>query len=248
LINIKPLYDRLWAEAQSHFAAGVVQVDQHLLRRSADRRMGITLVARPGAEVTTQVAALIRELRELEPYQYFYRADELHVTVLTLVSASEAFDIRRAPLAEYQSLFADLFRREPCISIRFNGVTASPGAILAQGYAEGDALNRLRDRLRQALARAGLAESLDSRYRISTAHATLMRFQTQPCDLHRLVAWLSATRERDFGRAVVEDIEFVANDWYMSRERVTTLATYSLQPHRVAGDLRCATYDQIEPL
>ena len=72
----------MWSESVDQFAAGEVQIDHHLLRRATDRRRGITLIARPGPETTARVAGLAAELCDLEPKQYFYRPDELHVTVV----------------------------------------------------------------------------------------------------------------------------------------------------------------------
>jgi 2'-5' RNA ligase len=228
-ITAAQVYERLWGEAMARFAAGALQVDPHLVRREADRRTGITLLARPGADVLEQVGELAAELRAIEPEQYFYRPDELHLTVLALVSASEAFRLEQAPLARYHAVLGELFSRARPFRIRFHGITASPGAVMIQGYVEGEYLNQLRDMIRQALGRAGLAGSLDTRYQIVTAHMTMMRFRSQPRDLAQLVQALVAARERDLGSAWIDRIEFVANDWYMAHDRVKRLACYSLQ-------------------
>jgi len=224
----QPVYERMWAEAAGRFARGQVQVDQHLLRRAADRRTGITLIARPSAATIARVGELVAELRGQEPGQYYYRPDELHITVLTLVSASESFALGQAPIAAYQAALGHIFEHASPFRLHFRGVSASPGAVVIQGYADGDRLNLLREPIRQALARAGLAGGLDTRYRIVTAHTTFMRFQAQPADLARLARQLRAARERDFGSTLVERIEFVANDWYMSHDRVQVLAAYHL--------------------
>jgi 2'-5' RNA ligase len=222
------VYDRMWAEATARFASGDVQIDDHLRERDADRRRGLTLIVRPSPETLARVVELIAELREREPEQYFYRADELHVTVLSLVPASEAFVLDEVAVAAFGVPLTELFERSRRFRIRFAGVAVSAGAALIQGYAEGDHLNQLRDAIRRKLAAAGLADGLDVRYRIVTAHATFMRFAAPPRDLLSLTARLLAARTHDFGKTWVEQIDLVANDWYMAHDRVQVLATYPL--------------------
>jgi len=224
----RQVYDQLWAEIGERLAAGAVAIDRHLSEREADRRRGITLIARPGPQATERIAGLIGELRAQEPEQYFYRPDELHVTVMTLVSASDSFDLSRTPLAAYQLILAGLLAQFRPFRIDFRGVTAGPGAVLVQGFAEGDRLNQLRETLRRALGRAGLGESLDTRYRIVTAHTTVMRFRAPLRAPQQLTMRLRAARKRDFDSTPVDRLDFVYNDWYMSHDRVRVLATYPM--------------------
>jgi 2'-5' RNA ligase len=108
-------------------------------------------------------------------------------------------------------------------------VTASPDTVFVFGYAENDALNTLRDRLRDELTRAGLGEPLDRRYRIATTHSTILRFQSQPENLPDLIRFLESARARDLGAFTVDGVEFTFNDWYMSHDVVQSLAFYPLR-------------------
>jgi 2'-5' RNA ligase len=112
--------------------------------------------------------------------------------------------------------------------MHFTGVTASPDCVMVCGHSDGDALNVLRDRLREQLAQAGLGASLDRRYRILAAHVTVLRFCTQPPNLPALAAFLTSLRDHDLGTFRVDQVEFVTNDWYMSHDRVEVLARYPL--------------------
>jgi 2'-5' RNA ligase len=225
----RQVYDRLWDEINERLAAGAVAIDRHLLEREADRRRGITLIARPGPQAAARIAGLIGELRAQEPEQYFYRPDELHITIMTLVSASDSFDLNHTPLAAYQSILAGLLAQFCPFRIDFRGITAGPGAVLVQGFVESDRLNQLREAIRCDLGRADLGENLDTRYRIVTAHTTVMRFRAPLRDPQQLAVRLRAARERDFDSALVDRLDFVFNDWYMSRDRVRVLATYPLR-------------------
>ncbi len=74
----------------------------------------------------------------------------------------------------------------------------------------------------------GLAEALDRRYRIVTAHSTILRFARQPQNLPELVQFLQAARARDFGTFEIDHVDFVLNDWFMSHDKVVVLARYPL--------------------
>jgi hypothetical protein len=119
--------------------------------------------------------------------------------------------------------------------IHFCGFTASPAALLVQGFPGAaaeqeplDPLNTLRDALRAAIHAVGLGANLDCRYRISTCHMTAMRFAQQPDDLERLAAKVESLRDYDFGHSLAAEVHLVENDWYMTHDRVRALHTYRL--------------------
>jgi hypothetical protein len=222
------IYDRLWAQALDAFRAGNVKIDPFLCDLTHDARRGITLVARPDAPTQARIMALIDEIRAITPDQYFYRADELQITVLSLISANPNFDEAVVPFDAYKSLFARLLPRVQPFRITYECVTASPEAIMIGGTSEDDALNDLRDLLREELPAAGLTGTMDFRYKLVTAHSSIMRFKTVPDNLPALIDLLSTWHERSLGSYVVDHVDFMLHDWYMSRENSTRLARYEL--------------------
>lgn len=225
----RQIYDRLWTEAQEWFAAGRVRLDPHLPDRSGDDRRGLSLIIRPDAPATARIMAVVERLREVAPEQHIYRADELHITALSLIGAAPGFDLDAVPLERYRAALSEVFGKTAPFAVHFFGLTASPDSVMICGDAPGDALNRLRDRLRDRLAAAGLGATLDRRYRSVTAHMTILRFQAPPRDLPGLAARLAALRAHDFGHFDVERVDLVTNNWYMSHDAVTVLAQYALQ-------------------
>ncbi len=220
------VYDRLWAEAQELFAAGRVKTDPYLLDRSNDPRRGLSLIIRPTPDMIARLSVVIDELNAIIPGQHVYRPDELHVTLLALINASADFDLDAVPLDRYRAVLGERFAQEQPFTICFSGVTASPDTVLVCG--QSDALNGLRDRLRDDLTRAELGETLDRRYRIVTAHSTVLRFQSQPDHLPELMRYLAAQRTRDLGAFEVARVAFTCNDWYMSHDVVRVLETFDL--------------------
>uniref|UniRef100_UPI002C41F4D6 2'-5' RNA ligase family protein n=1 Tax=Aggregatilinea sp. TaxID=2806333 RepID=UPI002C41F4D6 len=136
------IYDHLWANARAAFDAGEIVPDPWL-GRGDDTRRGLTLIARPDAPTRERIAAFIEDLQGCAPDQYFYRPDQLHITVLALVAASEAFDLARVPVAQYETALADLFAGCAPFRVRIDQVVAAPDAVIVCGDADGGALNAL---------------------------------------------------------------------------------------------------------
>jgi 2'-5' RNA ligase len=227
--SLQEHYDAIWAQAQAAFAANSPSLDPQLANKAADRRRSATLLIRPGPAVAANVAQVLERLRELEPQQYYYQPEELHVTVLSLWTGTDQPEPYFAQLPAYRQAISAALDGAPAMTIRFDGVTASPAAVLVQGFPDGPELNNLRDRLRDAITAAGLGHTLDGRYRISAAHMTAVRFYRPLQNLPRLTAALQALRRCNFGVTQVGEIQLVENDWYMSHDRVRVLQTYPLE-------------------
>jgi len=222
------IYDRLWAEALTHFEKGQVVVDPILRDKAADRRLGLSVIGRPALDVCQRFAAFLDQLKQVAPEQYFYRASEYHLTVLSLFTATEEFGAHWADRATYRAAVDQALHNGHPFSVRYEGITASNSAVMIQGFAQGSHLDRLRAALRDALRAFGLGAGLDQRYAIETAHSTVLRFSSQPKDMPQLLALMEAHRAADFGVSTFNKLQLVKNDWYMSAGRVEILAEYSL--------------------
>lgn len=226
--RLRARYDRLWSEAIGRIRAGGVETDSVLAAGTPDRRRGLSLIARPSPSVRRRVAAFLDGLREIEPEQHYYAPSELHVTVLSLFTATVDHAPLLARTVRYASAADAAMRRAAPFRIRFAGVTATPGAILVQGFFEDDALDDLRDSLRRQLRAVALAEGVDTRYRAETAHVTVARFCAPLRDGERLAARIERARRRLFGTTIVRSVSLVENDWYMTRRTTRTVKRYRL--------------------
>lgn len=221
-------YDAIWENAAQHILCEGVQTDAHLLNRADDARRGLTLVVQPESLVRARVVDFLQELATVLPGQHVYAPESLHLTVLSLISASAQLQLSHELLGRYQHVVAQAVQGVRPLRVRFYGITASPSAVLIQGFPEADELNRLRDSLRAAAHALGLGDGLDVRYRITTAHMTVLRFVRQPPARQAMIEALGAYRHYDFGATSFDTLQLVTNDWYMSPDRVERLATYQL--------------------
>ncbi len=227
--SLNRLYGSLWEDARNYFAHGQVETDAHLADRAGDRRRGLTVLARPSPPVIAQFSTLVRQLAEIAPDQYFYQPAEFHVTILSLFTATEDCEPYLARLPIYLAALQSVLPSAERFTLTFQGITASRSCVMVQGFPQGTQLQRVRAGLRQALRARGFGRDLDQRYRITTAHSTVMRFRTQPPGLARLLEALGHYRDYDFGQMTVERLQLTKNDWYMSASETEILAEYSLR-------------------
>jgi 2'-5' RNA ligase len=226
--RLRARYDQWWSEAVGKIRAGKVESDPVLEARVQDRRRGLTVIARPTPAVRQRAAMFLGQLRQIEPAQYYYTSSEFHLTVLSLFTATAKHEPFFAKTEQYVSAVDSVLRKVAPFRIEFEGVTASPGTVMIQGFFETDALNDLRDALRSQLKLRGLADGVDRRYRLESAHVTVARFRAPLRESERFAAVLEQVRQRSFGATTVRNLSLVKNDWYMSHRVTETLKRYRL--------------------
>jgi 2'-5' RNA ligase len=227
-MNRLQIYQQLWTEAMGAFERGSPQIDPNVSGKENDLRRGVTLAFRPSPSVQVKVKNLLGRLAGVAPGQYFYRTEELHVTVLSIISGTELWRREIRQLAACRAVINDALLRQPSFKIHFQGVTASPGTVMIQGFPAGNALERVRDELRRAFTRNGLGDRLDRRYKITTAHMTIMRFGRPDADWKQLAALLAENRDTDFGEMEVNRLQLIWGDWYASANVARILQEYPL--------------------
>ena len=226
--DLRAHYDAMWTGAWPHVAAGVVDLETHLTG-GRDPGRGLTVIARPGPALAARCAAVQdRIVAAGGPAQIPQAQADLHLTVLSLFSVTEEFAPHLAYLDAYAAGTRAAVAGLPAFDVDFTGITISRGAVVACGFPRDDTLAVLRSRLRDALRARGLGASLDERYRLVTAHMTLLRFAAPPRDPARLAAALAELRDAPLGTMRVDAVELVVNDWYMSSEALEVVERLAL--------------------
>jgi 2'-5' RNA ligase len=228
----KPIevYEMLWNENFPAISRGDVEIDPYITNPGSDHRRGLTLIFRPAAGLLTSILEFLSEIQEIEPHQYFYSSSNLHFTVLPLFTATPDYQARYAELALYENAVQDAILGASAFSLEITGLTVSRGAVMVCGYSDSEVLNAIRDNLRQDLNGRGLSTGLDQRYRLVTAHSTIMRFSTALHNPQAFACFLLENRNRNFGSFEVTELQLVKNDWYMSQQHTPVIATYPLRP------------------
>lgn len=222
------IYEKLWNDAVFAFQRGEPKLDRHLPDKAGDLRRGVTLLFRPPPEVRDTVADFMSQFAEVCPGQYFYQPEELHITLLSVITTSELWEQEMDRFQKCRPLIGRTLTAQRPFRIKFHGVTASPDSILVQGFPLDDGLTAIRTALRETFASAGFGDMLDRRYKVTAAHITIMRF-CRPCpNIQRLVAFLKENRQTNFGECEIRKIELIFGDWYASANTVKTLEQYEL--------------------
>lgn len=210
-MNLKEHYNRLYVDSIEKIKNNHYSID-NLIDSSSDNRFGITVLIRPSLEVKNKIQGFLTELKKSNPNQYYYPNLDIHITVLSIISCHNGYDLKTISIPEYSKIIQKSIEDIKDLEIHFQGVTASNSDIMVQGFINNNSLDQLRNNLRRNFKNSELQQSIDSRYAIQTAHSTVMRFREKIIDKNALLKTLEEYRDFDFSQFKVEKIELVHND------------------------------------
>jgi 2'-5' RNA ligase len=225
-MNLTEHYNQLYTESVSKIASENYEID-HLIDSKSDNRFGITLVIRPDEQTKNNIQTFLTELKNIDPNQYFYSNEDIHVTLMSIISCYDGFNINNICIDDYIQLIKAAVGKQEAFKIQFKGITASSSCILIQGFLT-ETLNQIRDQIRFTFKNATLQQSIDKRYTIQTAHSTVVRFRKALQNIPDFLQVLEKYRNFDFGTFEVKKIELVHNDWYQRAEFVHKLHDFEL--------------------
>ncbi|OAD41554.1 2'-5' RNA ligase family protein [Polaribacter atrinae] len=218
-MNLESHYKKLYNESINKISSDNYEIDD-LIDSNKDNRFGITLLIRPSIEIKEKIQKFIKEIKKIEPNQYFYPNSDIHITVMSIISCYDGFDIKKIDLAKYIELTEKCLFEKKDMNITFRGITASTSGIMVQGFMDNNELNEIRDRLRKEFKNSNLEQSLDKRYSIQTAHSTIVRFRKELSQKGKLLEFLDENINYEFGTFKVNEFELVYNDWYQREKYV----------------------------
>ena len=226
-MNLQEHYNELYKQSSEAILAGNYKLDSQINDQN-DSRFGITLLIRPNETIKANIQLFLNELKAIDSLQYYYPNSDIHITAMSIISCYEGFSLDKVSIPDYVEIIQKSLLDLNEIKIEFRGVTASPSAIMIQGFPTDESLNNLRDKLRENFKKSTLEQSIDSRYAISTAHVTVVRFQEKLQTPEKLIAITEKFRDFDFGTFTVDKIELVYNDWYQREKKTIQLADFYL--------------------
>ena len=221
-MDLKKHYDTLYKESIEKMVDDTYHIE-HEIDSLSDHRFGLTLLIRPDSPTKNNIRHFLNELEAIDPDQYYYPDSDIHVTVLSIISCYDGFDWTTISLPDYVAIIEKSLAGIKEVKINFQGITASPSAIMLQGFPATNSLDDLRNNLRANFKASGLEESIDKRYAIQTAHSTVARFRKPIDNKEKLLAILEKYRDFSFGTFKVDSYYLVYNDWYQRKKRVKEL-------------------------
>ncbi len=109
-------------------------IDPWLSDRAADRRRGLSLIFTLRL-ASRNISFALGKLCEVEPGQYYYPAQDMHVTVIDLIRATPDFALTPEEEAAYVSAVKLAVEGGHPFEVAFRGLVASGSAVMAAGFA-----------------------------------------------------------------------------------------------------------------
>ncbi|MBO3097937.1 AKAP7-like phosphoesterase domain-containing protein [Gelidibacter pelagius] len=226
-MNLTEHYNKLYKESIGEISSDNYEIDP-MLHAENDQRFGMSLLIKPPMAVKNEIQKFLEELKSIEPDQYYYPNSDIHITVISVVSCYDGLKLSNLNVPEYIELIEKSLENAQHMTINCKGITASPSCIMIQGFIEGNGLNEIRDNLRRNFKDSNLEQSIDERYLIQTAHATVFRFSEQLKEKEEFLALVDKYRNHDFGTFKVNTMELSYNDWYHREGLVTKLHEFKM--------------------
>jgi len=223
-MNLPEHYNKLYQDSIQKIKSDTYQID-NLIDSSLDNRFGITLLIRLDKQIRDAIHKFLSDLKMVEPDQYYYPDSDIHVTVMSIISCYDGFELTQINVMDYVEIIKKSIANEKKIQIEFRGITASPSCILIQGFLKDDTLTTIRNNLRTNFRNSNLEQTLDKRYSIQTA----IRFRTSLTQKDKFIKVLDSYRDFNFGTFEVDSLELVYNDWYHSAKHEKELYRFEIK-------------------
>jgi 2'-5' RNA ligase len=230
-MDVKQHYLTMWKDSFSKFAEGKFEIDKSI--NSEDNRRGITLVVRPDEKRKKTIRHFLEELKSIEPNQYYYPDSDFHITILSIISCYDRFNLEKINIEKYVGTIENALKEFCAFDVCFKGITASPSCIMLQGFADWEMINLLRESIRNSFHNSGLEISIDKRYVIKAMHSTVMRFAEAITRKDEFLKVLEKYRDYEFGKCTINEIEFVYNDWYVCDKNTKVLRGFLLKSDKI---------------
>lgn len=220
-------YNKLFNESLDKFKNNYFEYDK-FLDSSMDKRYGITLVIRPSEQVKENILKIQNEIKKLTKDQYFYPLEDLHITLLPIISCEENFSLDHINIGLYIKLIENALNDFKRFKIEFKGITASASCLMIKGFPVDNSLENIRDSLRKSFKKSDLYNSIDKRYILKSAHITFLRFKNPINNVDSFIDILKYYQNIDLGFADINQIEIYFNDWYFKSNNSVLLYKFKL--------------------
>jgi 2'-5' RNA ligase len=147
---------------------------------------------------------------------------------LSIISCYKGFDPAQITVPDYVEMIKKSLPGHRRFEILFRGITASSSCIMIQGFPNNNMLTDIRESLRGNFKKSNLQQTIDQRYSICAAHATVARLRKKLTKKEEYFNVLNNYREYYFGTSEVASVELVSNDWYMRSKKVKELQRFEI--------------------
>lgn len=206
------LYNQIYLNNKRYLESGDIDIDKVLTIGKPDLRRGISLII-PIRQIFTSYEHLVNVFSNVDPNQYYYNFDDLHITVFDFIHAKNEYQ-RNSSL---EDAFLEISKRAvdkiKAFKIEMRGVIFSRSAGLVKGF-DNNLLVLIRKNIRDLMNSYSLTN--DERYESESSHATFVRFRQALQNPAKFNEAIKNNRYVELGVEEVTNFELVEHDWYNS--------------------------------
>jgi 2'-5' RNA ligase len=222
---LKEHYDQMWIDSKPSILKNDLFLDLHLNNLKSDKRRGLTLVTHLNPDSFGKVSKIMKGLEEIEPEQYYYPLQNIHLTIINITDLSEDFVFDQKQCEIYKKILKKIFYNAQPIKVELKGVTTSKGAVIIQGFCN-NSIKKLRKKIREEFCKEGVGLKED--YLRETAHVTIIRFRKKLHSPLDFVNQIEKSRNISIGMMRIEKARLVLHDWYNRKEKTKIIEEYYL--------------------
>jgi hypothetical protein len=231
-MSSKELYDAIHAANIDDLRHGRIDTDPLLLPGAGDPRRGVSLII-PVQGSREHYQELVNRFSQVEPDQYYYPFEDLHITIFDFIQGSAAYQRSNDRNRQFLQISREAASDIQPFRLQQQGVVFSRTAGLIRGY-DDNILVDMREKIRKRLQELNLPN--DERYASESAHTTFMRFPCQLRNPQALAELIEQQREIDLGSEKITFCQLVEHDWYNTRSRTRIIGRVEFGIIKAADD------------
>jgi len=223
-LSLIDLYNKISNENIEYIKTNNVEVDKYLFEGRVDSRRGISLII-PVTQIFKKYKELISKFLKVDPSQYYYPYEDLHITIFDFIQASINYKTDKGLEDQFIEIADEILNGTNMFNINMKGIVFSKAAGIIKGY-DNNKIVPMRENIRRLLLKSKLPN--DERYKSKTAHITFLRFMnniSEPTEFYELI---KDFKEKEFGIEKVTKIELVEHDWYNKSDSKRIIKQYDL--------------------
>jgi hypothetical protein len=189
---------------------------------------GLSLIAKPSENVIGEFICFLNELKKICGNQFYYKKNEIHVTIMAIVTCQPQFRLDGVNAQRYIEIVRRSLANVEPFSLLFNGITVSTSCVIAKGYYFCDEVFEIRNELRSGFKQSRTFNTMDHRYYSETSHCTLLRFHEILPDRYGALELIGKSKGKNFGKATIDELELVYGDWSLTEGNTECLQKFML--------------------
>ncbi|MGE5411944.1 MAG: hypothetical protein ACM3MI_13365, partial [Clostridiales bacterium] len=206
------LYNQIYLNNKSYLQYGDIDIDKILASRKPDLRRGISLII-PIRQIFTSYEHLVNVFSNIDPGQYYYNFDDLHITVFDFIRAKNEYQRNSSHEDAFLEISKKAVDKIRPFKIEMKGVVFSRSAGLVKGF-DNNLLVLIRKNIRELMNSYNLTN--DERYESESSHATFLRFRQTLQNPAKFNEIIENNKNAELGVEEITNFELVEHDWYNS--------------------------------